>query len=391
MLEKLATALLAALLLSFAFIDLELAIDLGPWHANAPIADIAALGLLPIGAWMVAKQRANSMPVLPWLAFLGAGALSLLATRFPTESLHFLVRKPLFMGAAYGVGLAGVVGSGLVRPRVTQRLLLAGVALTALVLAAASLSRIATGGMLWWAPIAGLTPNHKTLAVALAGTLPLVLGMSTDSNGDRRAARVVGALALVAIAASLSKTAWIGAAFAMAWFVPRGRPIGARPWVVIPALVVGVAAATAAPIVVGSRAMLDAARSRHSLNKRSLNLFLSHPLMGAGAGVSTLVESVTFPEYRVNGVDAHGVVQKVGGETGALGLGTWCWFTGLVGLAMWRRRGETPGAGLAWGCVGAFTALHLELGLSTEAFSPTHWAPLGVAWGLTRHHPENAP
>ena len=383
MFEGLTAALLAVLLLSFAFIELELALDLGPWHANAPIADIAALGLLPIGAWTAWRGRAQSMPLRPWLAFVTACAMSLLVTRFPLDSLHFLVRKPLFMGVAYGVGVAGIVGSGLVTKQVVGRLLLAGVAIAAVLLLVASAHRIAAGGMLWWAPIAGLTPNHKTLAVALAGTLPLVIGVATGTSPSRRAAIFVAAVAVLAIAASLSKTAWIGAAFSVAWFLPRARPLGARPHIVVPALVLGLAAATVAPIILGSKAMLDAARSRHSLNKRSWHLFQTHPLVGAGAGVSTLVEAVTFPAYRVNGVDAHGALQKVGGETGALGLATWCWFTGATGLAMWRRRGDTPGSGLAWGCAGTFATLHLELALSTEAFSPTHWAPLALAWGLS--------
>ena len=75
------------------------------------------------------------------------------------------------------------------------------------------------------------------------------------------------------------------------------------------------------------------------------------------------------------------MIQKVGAEMGAVGLGTWLWFTGTAGLAFWRRR-EPAGSGLAWGCMGTFTTLHVELLLSTETFSSTHWAPLAVAWGL---------
>lgn len=379
---------LAAALLPFAFIDLELALDLGPWHANAPASDVAALALLPLGAWAAWRGRGTPMPLPPWLAFCVVTLLSLVYAGSPKEGLHFVLRKPVFMGLAWGIGVAALV-SGPVPARWTRRIVLAALGATAMVSLLASGARIASGGALWWSPIAGLTPNHKTLAVALAGALPLALGAALGpASRDRLVARGVSTAALLAIAASASKTAWLGAALSVAWFVPRARPLGVRPAVVLPAMALGLGLATYAPVLVGSRAMLDAARSRHSLNKRAWTMATAHPLLGSGAGQSTLVEAVTFPDYRVNGVDAHGVVQKVTGETGLLGLGAWCWFTGTAGLVLWRRRGQ-PGGTTRWAAAGTFATLHLHLLLSTEAFSPTHWAPLAVAWGLSmRDDPE---
>ncbi len=373
-----ATAGLAAALLTFGFIDLEVALDLGPWHANAPVADVAALALLPLGLLAAARSRGQPMPTLPWLAFSVVALASLLHAGSPKEGLHFVVRKPLFMGLAWGLGVASLV-SGPVPARWTRRLLLAGLGTTATVSLVASVARIAGGGALWWAPVAGLTPNHKTLAVALAGALPLALGPALGApDRGRVLARGVSALALLAIGASASKTAWLGAGLGLAWFLPRARPLATRPKLVIPALVAGLALMVYAPVLVGSRAMLDAARSRHSLNKRAWSMLSAHPMLGSGAGQSTLVEAVTFPDYRVNGVDAHGVLQKVGGETGLLGLAAWGWFTGVSGLALWRRRTHPTG----WAAAGTFATLHLNLALSTEAYSPTHWAPLALAWGL---------
>jgi O-antigen ligase len=386
---SLATLGLAAVLLTSAFIDLELALDLGPWHANAPVADIAALAVLPLGLWTLRGGRGRPMPWLPWLALCTAAALSLVNSANPVQGVHFVLRKVAFPGLAFGVGLAALV-SGRVPPRTTRTLLLAGLGLTAAVSLATSTGRLLAGNALWWSRIAGLTPNHKTLAVALAGALPLALGIATGATGrERTAARAMSALALAAIGLSMSKAAWLGAAVGIGWFVPRARPISARPALLVPALVLGLGLLTALPLVSGSRAMLDAARSRHSLNKRAWSLFSRHPVLGSGAGASTEVEAVTFPDYRVNGVDAHGVAQKVGSELGLVGLGAWLWFTGSTGIALWRRR-EQVGAGVAWGCVGAFATLHVELLLSTETFSSTHWAPLAVAWGLA-HAEEEAP
>jgi hypothetical protein len=386
---RVSTSGLALVLISSAFIDLELALDLGPWHANAPIADIAALAILPLGAWTIFRRRGVPMPILPWAALCVVALLSLVNAANPMQGAHFVLRKIAFPGVAFGLGVAGLV-SGRVPPRTTRALLLAGLGLTAAVSLGTSLGRLLAGNGLWWSRIAGLTPNHKTLAVALAGALPLALGIATVPEGrDRAAARAISALSLVAIALSMSKAAWIGAAVGVAWFVPRHRPLASRPMLLVPALAVGLAALTALPLISGSRPMLDAARSRHSLNKRAWRLFSAHPFLGAGAGTSVVVEAVTFPDYRVNGVDAHGVVQKIGGELGILGLGTWLWFTGSAGLALWRRR-EPKGAGIAWGCAGTFATLHVELLLSTEALSSTHWAPLAVAWGLA-HAERRAP
>lgn len=379
---------LAVILATCSFVDLELAVDIGGWHANAPVADVAALTLLPLGLIALAHQRGRPMPVLPWVAVCAAALLSLLNSPAPLTGAHFVLRKVVFPGLAFGVGLATLVSGRIARTH-TERLLVAGLALTSTVSVATSLGRLLAGNGLWWARISGLTPNHKTLAVALAGALPLVIGVATGPPGRLRgAARAAVACALAAIALSMSKAAWIGAAVGLAWFLPRARPLAARPAVLVPALALGLALLTALPVVVGSRAMLDAARSRHSLNKRAWRLFSAHPLLGSGAGSSTEVESVTFPDYRVNGVDAHGVLQKVGGELGLVGTAGWIWFTTASGLALWRRRGEV-GAGTTWGCTGAFVTLHVELLLSTEAFAATHWAPLAVAWGLA-HAPEEA-
>jgi len=380
------TAGLAVVLATCSFVDLELAVDIGGWHANAPVADVAALTLLPMGLIALAQQRGRPMPMLPWAAVCAAAVMSLVNSPAPLSGAHFVLRKVLFPGLAFGVGLATLV-SGRVARAHTERLLVAGLALTSTVSFITSLARLLAGDGLWWARISGLTPNHKTLAVALAGALPLALGVATGPPGRlRTAARAVVLGALAAVALSMSKAAWLGAAVGLAWFLPRARPLASRPAVLVPALVLGLALLTALPVVVGSRAMLDAARSRHSLNQRAWRLFSAHPLLGSGAGASTEVESVTFPDYRVNGVDAHGALQKVGGELGLVGTATWLWFTTASGLALWRRRGEV-GTGTTWGCAGAFLTLHVELLLSTETFAATHWAPLAVAWGLA-HAPE---
>lgn len=382
----LAAALLLAILLTQAYIDLELALDLGPWHMNAPAADLFALALVPVA--LLLRRRAPLPPPLPgawgYALFLAASAISVTNAIDPAAAAHHLLRKPIFLYVAYGFALPLAVA--LAPGRLVGAGLLAGAGLTAMVSLASSAARIAAGDALWFQALSGLTPNHKTLAVALSAQVPLLLAVPwiwpAPSPRARQAALAVLGLALVSILASASKTAWITAAFALAWFLPTSRPLATRPKIVAPLLAISVGLALYAPLLVGSKAMLDAARSRHSLNVRAWEMFTRHPLFGSGTGMNVREEMVTFPHYRVNGVDAHGVIQKIASETGLVGLLGYAAFVGLTGAALLRLARAQGRESLAYAVLACFAALHLNLLLSTEAFSPTHWVPFGLAWGL---------
>lgn len=401
------------ILVTHPYIDLGIAVDLPlpgtdrVWQADAPVADVAALALLPAALWASAARRGAALPapigLLGWGVLLLASALSLAHALDPSAALHHLVRKPLLVYLLYGFGLARVVA--LLPPHRTTRILaMSALALAALVSVGSSAGRLLAGDGLWYQALAGLTPNHKTLAVCLAGWMPLLLTWRRDPHATsrlRRAADLTLALAMAAVLASLSKTAWLGAGLALALAWPLRRPLAWRPRLILPLAAVGVALAYYAPVLVGSRTMLDAARSRHSLNVRSWQMLRAHPLVGSGSGMSTRVEMATFPHYRVNGVDAHGALQKVGAEAGLMGILGLGLFVGGGGRRLvldWRRQRaqapmEEPTALPAYGALATFAVLHGQLLLSTELFSPTHWVPLATAWGLAQAHraPEGGP
>ena len=375
--NALLTGLAVGILLAQDLIDLELTAPIGAWQLNVPLADLLALLLLLLALPRLLRER------IPWPGAVGAGLLllacllSLHGAIAPAEGLHTLVRKPLFCYLAYGVGLAWVVARAL--PSTALRAgLLGWVGLTAGLSIATSVARIASGDALWFAVIMHITPNHKTLAVALAAGLPL---LRAPALGEGRLSRFFIGLALVAIALSASKTAWLATLVGAGLYWPRARPLCWRPALVLPLLAIGLALAYYAPLIVDSRAMLDAARSRHSLDLRAWQMFAAHPLVGSGIGMNVLIEQVTFPHYRVNGVDAHGLIQKVGSETGALGLTGYLLFLGAV-LRDLRLR-WTGGLGApAYTALATVITLHFTLLFSTETWSMTQWIPFAVAWGI---------
>ncbi|MSQ03074.1 MAG: hypothetical protein EXR71_14500 [Myxococcales bacterium] len=366
-----------AVLLAWPYIELGAAVPIGSWQADAPIADVAVLAFLPLA--LLRLWRGPLPPgAVGYAVMLGAGLAAGLATADGAAALHELVRKPLFSGLVYGLGLAAFVAQT-AHLDVVRRGLLVAIAACACISLTTSVGRIIAGDTLWFHAIGGLTGNHKTLAVALAPALPLIWGWEAPAR-EARIQRGVVVLAGLALAASLSRTAWISAALAATYFiVVGGRVLAARRALVPALLLVGLWGATYLPLYLPYRSitLIDALRSRHSIDLRSWSLFAAHPLVGASPGASVRTELSTFPHYRVNGVDAHGAVQKVAAEYGLIGL---CGFVGFVyALGRTVRSRHRDGDG----CWPAFVALHGNLLLSTETFSQTHWVVLGVVLGLT--------
>ncbi len=377
--------LLALLLLSFPYIALAPSVQIGTFYLDTPLADLAAAALLPFAlvGWL---RRPIPLPgARGYGALLLVGVVALATVPDPGASAWFLLRKPLFLYVAYGIGLSWWVARG-VSAAVLRALLLASVALVSIVSLSSSFLRIARGDTLWFTAIAELTNNHKTLAVALAPLVPLVLALRRG-----RLYIVVSAFAISAITLSFSRTAWIalaaGLAFVIGW---RGRALATRRGLVLALVVVGIVGALYGPLLTRSATQLDAARSRHSLNKRALAMVSGWPALGMGGGANVRFEQQIFPDYRVNGVDAHGVIQKVGSEYGLLGLAAYGAFVGGMALRIRRRAALLAGwdgwlapANATRGAWATFVALHVNLLLSTETFSQTHWVPLALAWGLS--------
>ncbi|RME27449.1 MAG: hypothetical protein D6798_04505, partial [Deltaproteobacteria bacterium] len=92
-----ASLLVAVVLLTHAFIDLAVGVDVPlpgghTWHADAPVADLAALSLLVVLA--LAHRRLRPRPPLPgpagWGLLLAISLVGLVVTADPASALHHL-------------------------------------------------------------------------------------------------------------------------------------------------------------------------------------------------------------------------------------------------------------------------------------------------------------
>ncbi|MCK6526157.1 hypothetical protein L6R50_00865 [Myxococcota bacterium] len=364
----LAAAAMAAL--SQVFIAWEW--SLGP--LSAPLADwggVLLVGLFPL--CVAAGVAPRRLPPAPAAAavFLAVVGLAAATAPEPGPSLHEWARKGVFNYLAYGAALAAAVS--VLPERGARR----GVAAVVLALAAmsvvTSLDRVARFGPGEVRAIGGLVNNHKTLAVALAPQLPLALwAWRGESRGAWRRIAALGALLLpAAVVLSHSKTAMVVLAVAVA--LDRLRARGARRLVLAAAVALPLVLAAVGIGWLGGERQRDATSARHSLDLRAWELVQTRPLLGHGPGASVRHVAEDWPHLRVNGVEAHGVLQKVAAEAGLAGLLAW----GALALALLRHLARGPTAALDAGIL-----LHGTLLLSTEAFTASHWVPLGIALGI---------
>ncbi len=394
---------IAASLWVSAFVDWRLVHG----EVDIPVGDLLAMGIAAIyGLWVLAgrlRQRgiggirgligplspAQPAPAQPplalpamaaWSAFLAACLLCCWLVEADGQMVYFVARKPLFCWVVYGAGVAGVV-----------RFIPAARLLPIAFLHAAWLAGLILPPALWLVingyagailDLPGLINNHKVFAVALAPWLGALWQWRALLTGRwSRYAAPITALAGAAVIASMSKAAWITAAISLGAFIPwRGRPLLARPLQVVALTGSAFLAMIALPLVTGSADMADSLDSRWSLNVRAWIMFSGRPWYGWGPGTATRWLMNDPRHYRIDGVDAHGVIQKVGSEIGLLGLVPYLAAYGWFFVFFWRAAME--GGALRRGAAILGIGLQLNLLLSTDYFSGAHWMPLAVAVGL---------
>lgn len=365
---------------------------------DIPMADLLAMGISgayglylllspePLDLFGVLRGEGTPAPLAvpaagAWSLFLGACLAGCVWVHGDGQMYYFVARKPFFCWMAYGVGLAGVVrllpAAWLRTLGYVQGLWLAGLILPpAIWLILHGLS----GSFL---ELPGMINNHKLLAVALAPWLGALARWLPLMEGRwRRYSVVILGIAGVAVLLSMSKAAWISAAFGLVAFVEwRGRPLLARPLPMVGVALSGVAGMMALPFLTGDPTQADTFDSRWSLNVRAWIMFRGEPLFGYGPGTATRWLMNDPRHYRIDGVDAHGVFQKVAGENGVVGLvpylAAYLWFLRFF----WKAALQTESR-YVQGAAILGLGLHLNLLLSTDYFSSAHWGPLAIALGV---------
>jgi O-antigen ligase len=143
----------------------------------------------------------------------------------------------------------------------------------------------------------------------------------------------------------------------------------------------------ALPLLSGADRMADAFDSRWSLNVRAWRMFSDSPLVGWGPG-SALTWLMNDPRhYRIDGVEAHGIAQKLISEGGLLGALTGLLAWGLLLRDLARRAVEEGADRLIQGGALLGIGLQLNLLLSTDLYASTHWAPLALALAFCARRP----
>jgi hypothetical protein len=235
------------------------------------------------------------------------------------------------------------------------------------------------------APVPGLAENYKALAVAMAPWLAFLWAVRERlPPSGRRVAIAVVVAGAGALLAALSKSALLVAAFGFVVALAfRGGVHSGRALAIVVAVLLaaaGLAALTEvwSPAWLGDGYLARALADRRAIDLRQWRMLAEHPWVGSGAGSSIAIASPDASN--IDGVDAHGIVQKLAGETGALGLFAYSAYVAALIGASWRAASD-PARIPALVLV---LALHLNLAWSTETWSPSHWAPLAIALGLLR-------
>jgi O-antigen ligase len=191
------------------------------------------------------------------------------------------------------------------------------------------------------------------------------------------AAAVVPALA-VAIALTLSRSAWVGACAAAALLLSLKdfRLLAVLP--IVAAIFFAVAPATLMKRFVSIFDVNDPSRrDRVAMLREGEHMIRAHPLVGVGPN---MVQTV-YPQYRdpgaVNNVNPHlhNVPLQIAAERGLPALAIWLWFVVSLGVSLARRVREPHTRFLAASALAAVTAM-LAAGLFEHNFGDSEFLML---------------
>lgn len=203
----------------------------------------------------------------------------------------------------------------------------------------------------------GTLGHYMTYAGALMLAVPVLLTVHRRLAGAWHRLLVLGALVVVGL--TMTRSAWIGSAVALAVYaalrwVPGRRPgtmRGPSSWAAygVPLLVAAVVMGFVLLSLAGPQALYDRGKSIFSLDNPTnrdrlamaatgLRVIKAHPLVGIGPG---LMERV-YPAWRVewavkaDNPHLHNNALQIAAERGLLGLAAWLWLMAALAVGAWR-------------------------------------------------------
>ncbi|MBI3976390.1 MAG: O-antigen ligase family protein [Armatimonadetes bacterium] len=222
--------------------------------------------------------------------------------------------------------------------------------------------------------------GYNAVGTTLAAGLPVLLGLGVRAEGRARIVlAAAAALALIGLALTFARGAWLGGAMGLLLFILMLPRQALRPVLLLLAAVaaVGVLGLANAAGALGQRAesLSDptAVQDRVAMWRASLAMVRDRPLLGSGLNTFGLV----YPDYRLpedpapGQPFAHNILLNMAAEGGLLGLAT---FTAVIVVAAalglrWLRRSDGTERVRAASVLAAAAALMVHQQLDGTAIS----------------------
>ncbi|MDO8621782.1 MAG: O-antigen ligase family protein [bacterium] len=347
--------------------------------------------------FQIPDSRFQIPGIAPFLLFILAAALSLMNVEHLALGVKYLLRPLTFFYLMFIV-LPVIVVNTPRRLFTTFRLLFI-VGIAAAAMGVWSLLFPSEPGVFRRAvPIAifGTTPlgtNHNLIAEVLVSVIPIGIVLAAFAHERLRRWYVVGTVVLALVTLlTFSRNGWLTLAVegtVLLVAVARDRGMSWRRMTTFAAPAIAIAV-----LAVGVFSMSAIARSsninRIRLTEIALEQFQEHPIIGAGVG--TFIEAVSRDRWYVGDFgrpqEAHGLIQKLLAETGALGLITFvALLASIIGYIVRVYRMSAIAEHwrlilLALGC-SAFGSIVFQL-FNTSYFVSKLWLPLGIALAAAR-------
>jgi O-antigen ligase len=347
---------------------------------------LALCGALTIAAVTTGRMRwpytPVNLPALGWLAALVvvaafAGDRGASFTRLGKGLMPFIV------------ALAALHAAG---RRTGERALAAYLAASGLV-AAIGLGLWVAHGASFDARARGLSGHYMTFAGQLLLEVPVAIGVALFARGKRWrwGAAAVAALGVVALAATFTRSAWLGLLVAGAVLLGATAPLG------LAALAVAaVAVWFLAPGAFGERlrSMFDPANKwnaeRVHMWEAGVRMFRDHPLTGVGLqDLHDVYDRYRSPLSTERAGHLHNVIVQIAATMGVVGLAAFTWLYGSLvaaasaGLARRvKRRGLAAGLklGVLAALAGFLVAGFFEWNFGDEELLHPLFLLVGLAW-----------